>query len=94
MTSIIIVCFEGDFVLLGGYVATHYYWNFHYCCLFIHFFAVGCGFQPTDYTIAEANTNQQVCIVCNGGTTTQDIVINVVSSGGTATGKKNLMIKL
>lgn len=53
-----------------------------------------CGFDPTDYTIAEANANQEVCIVCNGGTTTQDIVINVVSSGGSATGKKNLMTKL
>ena len=57
------------------------------------FFTVSCSFDPVSYNVVEANTNQEVCIMCTGGTSNQDIEISVVTSDGSATGSSHFRMK-
>ena len=53
--------------------------------------AVECNFEQASQSVVEDNIAVEACIVCNGNSLAQDIVLNVQSTPlGSATGKKKL----
>ena len=52
--------------------------------------AVECNFEQTSQSEVEDDIVVEACLVCNGNALAQNIVLNIQSTQGSATGKKRL----